>query len=142
VTTIRVAVAVMVATFLVPVALGTTETCAPVRLKPLHCVCGELLDIPGDPIGHGRVTVFQHGAKTTDAETADDGKFRVDGLKEGNYELQVEANGFKSFRFPIHLVKPQKNCKREIEVVLTIGYPQYCTGVRLVKAKAGSSPRN
>jgi hypothetical protein len=132
----------MVATFLIPTASGTSEICAPVRLKPFHCVCGKFLDMTGAPIGHGRVTVFQQGAKTIDAETGNDGKFLIDGLKEGNYELQVEASGFKSFRFSIHLVKPEKKCKREIEVVLTLGYPQNCTGVRLVKAKAESFPRD
>jgi hypothetical protein len=137
---IRLTVAAMVATFLITTTSGTSETCAPVRLKPLHCVCGKLMDIPGDPIGHGRVTVFKQGAKTIDALTGDDGKFLIDGLREGNYELQVEASGFKSFRFSASLVKPEKKCKQEIEVVLTVGYPENCTGVRLVKAKADRSP--
>ena len=134
--------AAMVVTSLIPTASGTSQTCAPVQLKPLHCVCGKLKDIPGDPVEHGRVTVFKAGAKIADTQTGDDGKFQIDGLREGDYELQVEAGGFKAFRFSFHLVKPEKKCKREIEVVLTIGYPQNCTGVRLVKAKAVSLPRD
>jgi hypothetical protein len=82
------------------------------------------------------VTIFEQGVKAADAQTRDDGEFLIDGLKKGNYELQVEASGFKTFRFSIHLVKPEKKCKREIEVVLTLGYPNNCTGVRLVKANA------
>jgi Carboxypeptidase regulatory-like domain len=139
---IRLTVAAMVATFLIANASGTSETCAPVRLKPLHCICGKLMDIPGDPVGHGKVTVFKQGAKTVEAPAGDDGEFLIGGLKEGNYELQVEASGFKPFRFSIHLVKPEKKCKQEIEVVLTLGYPENCTRVRLVKAKADRSFRD
>jgi hypothetical protein len=79
-------------------AAGTTETCLELHLKPLHCVCGTVVDLSGAPIGGATVTVLKQGTEPIAQQTGDDGKFSYDKLSAGNYELQIQAQGFKTFR--------------------------------------------
>jgi len=113
---------------------GTTEICKEVRLKPLHCVCGTLINELAEPVSYATVTVvLRDGTGRAAITTGGDGKFSFEELTPGSYELQVQAAGFRSYRFPIVVVKPESKCKRALEIKLTIGYPENCTGVRLVK---------
>ena len=112
---------------------STTEICKEVRLKPLHCVCGTLIDTAGAPVARATVTILKDGTGHAAVNTGEDGKFSFDELKAGNYEFCVKANGFRSFRFPIVVVKPDSKCRRALKIRLTLGYPQNCTGVRVVK---------
>lgn len=112
---------------------STTEICREVHLKPLHCVCGTVINALGEPVARARVTILRDGTGRAAVKTGEDGKFSFDELKAGNYEVQVQAEGFRSFQFPIAVVKPDSKCKRGLEIGLTTGYPENCTGVRLVK---------
>jgi Carboxypeptidase regulatory-like domain len=93
-------------------AAGTTETCLALRLKPLHCVCGAVIDLSGAPIAGATVTVLKQGTEPIAQQTGDDGKFSYDKLSAGNYDLQIQAQGFKTFKFSIVLAKPDGRCKR------------------------------
>ena len=112
---------------------GTAEICKELHLKPLHCVCGTLINELGEPVAYATVTVLTDAAERAAVKTGDDGKFSFDELTPGSYELQVQAAGFRSYRFPIVVVKQESKCKRALEIRLTLGYPENCTGVRLVK---------
>jgi carboxypeptidase family protein len=112
---------------------STTEICKEVHLKPLHCVCGIVINALGEPVARARVTILRDGTGRAAIKTGEDGKFSFDDLKAGNYEVQVQAEGFRTFQFPIVLVKPDSKCKRALEVELTTGYPENCTDVHVVK---------
>lgn len=112
---------------------STTAICEEVRLKPLHCVCGTLINAAGEPVARATVTILREGARRAAVNTGEDGKFSFDKLKAGNYEVQVQAEGYRTFQFPIVVVKPDSKCKRALEIGLTTGYPVDCTSVRFVK---------
>jgi hypothetical protein len=112
---------------------GTTEICKEVRLKPLHCVCGTVLNVLGEPVANATLTVLSNGNGSTVVKTSERGEFSFDELTPGNYELQVQANGFRRYQFPIVVVKSKSKCSRALEIRLTIGYPENCTGIRIVK---------
>jgi Carboxypeptidase regulatory-like domain len=112
---------------------STSVICKEVRLKPLHCVCGTVLDATGAPVARATVTILKDGTDNAEVNTGEDGKFSFGEVKAGNYEFSVNANGFRSFQFPIVVAKPDSKCRRALEIRLTLGYPQSCTGVRIVK---------
>jgi Carboxypeptidase regulatory-like domain len=114
-------------------ATGTTETCLAFHLKPLHCVCGAVIDLSGAPIAGATVTVLKQGTEPIAQQTGDDGKFSYDKLSAGKYDIQIQAHGFKTFQFSIVIIRPDSRCKRALRVSLTTGYPEYCDGVFLVK---------
>ena len=129
------AILVVGAFLLLPARIsGTEETCLPLRLKPLRCVCGIIKDLTGEPVTGATVTIFENGSELVARHTGDDGKFSFDSLKAGHYDIQIQVSGFRVFRLTIVVVKPESRCKQALEVRMTTGYPENCTGVRLVKA--------
>jgi len=110
---------------------ANTYICSPVRLKPLHCARGMVVDISGGPVDDATVTIFRDGTAAAVVHGQEDGKFSFDALQPGSYELQVEALGFQTFRFPIVIAKPQAKCSRALRVKLVFG--SGCPGVWLVK---------
>jgi|SRR5579863_5605542 len=106
--------------------------CTKQRVKPIHHVCGIVIDQTGAPMAHAKLTILQEGTQLASRETGGDGKFSFDQLKAGNYDVQAQEEGFHSFRFPIVLLKPVERCERALEVELTVG-SEACSGVRLVK---------
>ena len=112
---------------------STTETCKELHLKPLHCVCGTALNTLGEPVSRATITVLKDGTERATLKTGEDGGFLFNELAPGEYELRVEAAGFRVFQFPIVVVTRESKCKRALEIRLTVGYPENCTGVRLVK---------
>jgi hypothetical protein len=89
----------------------------------------------GRPIANGKVTLLKQGADFIGVNTGPKGQFSIKGLKEGNYEMKVEADGFHTYHFPIVVDSPDNKCRGALEVILSFG-PDYCTRIRLVKSKA------
>jgi hypothetical protein len=116
-----------------PKTSGSTEVCDEIKLKVLHRVCGILINELGEPVVGATVTIFEKNAQLAIVHTNGDGRFSFNEMKSGNYELQTKADNYKTFRFAIVVGKPNSRCKRSLEVKLTTGYPENCTGVRLIK---------
>lgn len=112
---------------------ASTEICDEIKLKVLHRVCGILINELGEPVVGATVTIFEKDAQLAVVHTNGDGRFSFNELKSGNYELQTQADSYRTFRFAIVVGKPNHRCKRALEVKLTTGYPENCTGVHLVK---------
>lgn len=111
----------------------TSVTCNQKRVKPLRHICGIVIDESGAPVPQARVTILKDGTELATLQTGTDGQFSFEGLKQGNYEFQAQKEGFHGFRIPVVLVKPRDQCKRALEVVLSVANP--CPGARLVKPK-------
>jgi len=116
-----------------PASSPTTVVCKEVHVKPLHCVCGNALDILGEPVPRTRVTLLKDGAERAEVKTGEDGAFSFSDITAGSYVLRLEATGFRTSQFPIVVVKPDNKCDRALQVRLSLGYPVSCTDVRLVK---------
>jgi hypothetical protein len=80
------------------------------------------------------VTILKDGTGHPEVNTGEDGKFSFGEVKAGSCEFCVKANGFRSFQFQIVVVKPDSKCTRALQIRVTPGYPENCTGVRVVKA--------
>jgi hypothetical protein len=102
-------------------------------LKPIQCVRGIVVDLSGR-ISNARVTILRSGTEIVSMQTDADGKFLFERLGAGDYELQVEANGFNTARSSIVIVAPSSKCKSALQVVLRFG-TECDTGIALVKAK-------
>jgi len=108
--------------------------CEAPRVKPLPHVCGIVIDQSGAPVAHATVSILIGGTKLFALDTGGDGKFSFDELKAGSYDVQAQAEGFHTFRFPIVVVKVGEKCRQALEVELTVG-SETCPGVRLVKPR-------
>lgn len=96
-------------------------------LKPVHCICGKLVDPVGDPVSSALVRVNRDGAEVATASTDVDGRFLFHELKPGNYDLVAESGKtFVPFRLPITLAKPKKKCRHELVIRMVLHYPDNC----------------
>jgi len=102
------------------------------RLKPVRCVCGMIIDLIGEPVPGVTVTVLKDGTELAAAKTASDGKFIFSELKSGNYELNAQAAGFRIFQSPIVVTNPAKRCRRGLVILLDTGGLESC-GSRVMK---------
>jgi hypothetical protein len=119
------------ATILVGVLIQTASRaeviCDKVRpLKPVRCVCGNLVDPAGDPIARVVVKVTKDGKDLATKETDGDGNFILDVMKSGSYELSAQLDGFLPFRSPIVVANPTRQCTRGLSIMLELGYPDNC----------------
>jgi carboxypeptidase family protein len=92
-------------------------------LKPVHCVCGKLIDQSGGPVSGALVRLNREGAEFATVSTDADGKFLFSELKSDKYELAADFDGFRQFRSPISLTKPEKKCRQELVIVMVLTYP-------------------
>jgi hypothetical protein len=95
-------------------------------LKPVHCVCGKLVDPAGGPVSGALVRVNRDGAEVATVSTDADGKFLFRELKSGKYELVAHFDAFEPFRSPITLAKPKKKCRHELVIRMMFQYPDNC----------------
>ena len=109
------------------------EICNEARLQPLHCVSGTVVNKLREPVVRATVTIFKDGAARASVKTGADGKFAFEMLEAANHEIQVQAEGFRTFKFPVTVAKPDSKCKRALEIELTTGSPENCSSVRIVK---------
>src|ERR1700734_1423582 len=66
-------------------------------LKPIKCVCGEIIGPDGGPISGVTVKVVKEGVRIATKETDSHGNFIFDEVKSGNYELSAQLDGFRQF---------------------------------------------
>ena len=95
-------------------------------LKPVHCVCGKLVDPAGGPVSGALIRVNRDGAEVATGSTDANGKFLFPELKSGKYELLADFDGFVPFRSPITLAKPKKKCRHELVIKMVFHYPDNC----------------
>jgi hypothetical protein len=95
-------------------------------LKPVHCVCGKLIDQSGGPVSGAHVRLNREGAEFATVSTDADGKFLFRDVKSDKYELGADFDGFRQFRSPIVVTKPLKKCRHELVIVMVLPYPDNC----------------
>lgn len=98
-----------------------TECLALPPLKPIHHVCGFVVDPSGEPIPNAKITILKDGDEVATLQTSSDGRFAFEQLKAGSYSIRVDANGFLSAQSTIALVAPDAACKKELGVLLEVG---------------------
>jgi Carboxypeptidase regulatory-like domain len=129
-----VTVAVMAGILALPLgAEATTAYCKEIRLKPLHCVRGFITNEAGEFVPGATVTIFEDGAAQAVSKSDVKGQFSFGALKPGSYELKIEGEGYRTEKVPIVIKKPKSGCRQALEIRLTLGYPNPCTHVRIVK---------
>jgi hypothetical protein len=116
-----------------PAGASYATTCVAIPVKPIHHVCGIVIDPLGEPISNAKVTILKGETELVTVQTGVDGKFSIEPLEARNYGLRVRSTGFQTAQSPIVVVKPQAKCKRVLEVVLAVGMG--CSGMALVKPK-------
>ncbi|MGA2981318.1 MAG: carboxypeptidase-like regulatory domain-containing protein [Terriglobales bacterium] len=95
-------------------------------LKPVHCVCGKLIDQSGGPVSGAVVRLNRKGAEFATVSTDADGKFLFRELQSDKYELAADFDGFRQFRSSIVLTKPAKKCRHGLVIVMVLTYPDNC----------------
>ena len=130
----RIRFVVIVATVLLPLRLLTAEViCDKVLpLKPLRCVCGKLTDATGAPVPDAMVTVLKDGIEVAHMKSGQNGKFTFSELKPGSYELDARSAGYRPFRSPIVVAKPEKRCRHRLPIFLDTSGLESC-GSRVMK---------
>jgi hypothetical protein len=109
-------------TLLLPYGNCYSTTCLALPpLKPVHHLCGFVINQLGEPIGTATVTVVRDGREIASMQTSTDGRFAFKKLKAGSYDIRVQANGFLSAFSSIILVNPAEACKKELGVSLAVG---------------------
>lgn len=132
----------LVGLLLIQTASRAEVICEKVRpLKPVRCVCGELIDQSGGPVSGATVKVVKGGTGLASVKTAADGKFMFGELKSGSYELSAQLDGFLPFRAPIVVASPAKQCKRGLLIMLVLPYPDNC-GSYVVGMRRSGLPTN
>ena len=129
---LRVLFATMGAGLLAAGTLSAEVTCEKLRVEPLRCVGGTIIDQADGVIPRAEVSILKDDTVIATVETGLDGKFRFGELKAGSYDLQARAPGFRFFSIPIVLKNPAKKCTQVLEIVLPIG-GEYCKSIRLVR---------
>lgn len=114
--------------------ISHATTCiAPPPPKPIHHICGVVIDPLGEPIPNAKVTILENGRELVALQTGKDGKFSFAQLQAGHYDIRVDADGFKSAGSSIVIAKPSTKCKRALQVLLDVGMG--CSGISEVKLK-------
>jgi len=116
---------------LMPIGRSRAEiVCGTPRpIKPVHCLCGQLVDQLGEPFADASVKVTKDGTDVATVQTGSDGTFLFGELKPGSYELNAQsgrARGFKPFRSPIVVTKPARKCRRGLVIVLMVINTENC----------------
>lgn len=110
-----------------------TECLALPPLKPIHHVCGIVVDPSGESVPNAKITILKDGNEVAASQTSPDGRFGFEQLKGGNYSIRVDAKGFMTALSTIVLVAPDAACKKELGVLLEVGMG--CSIISLGKPK-------
>jgi hypothetical protein len=132
-----VALALIVAGIFLPLLSGTAhagECVAIVPIKPIHCVCGVVIDLSGGRISNAKVTILKGETERVSKRTGTDGKFSFEPMEAGKYQIQVEASGFRTAKSSFVVVKPARKCKQALQVRLGFGF-ECDTGIALIGSK-------
>jgi hypothetical protein len=129
----RVAAAMMAGGFLLASGTSNAESrCAELRLKPLRCICGTVINQLGEAVPDATVAILKDEMEIAAVQTGVDGKFSFDELKGASYRLQVSSVGYQLSRFPIVVQNPSKKCKKALEILL-VGGLEACDNIREVR---------
>ncbi len=123
----------MIAGFLLlsPAEVSYATTCIVVPIKPIRHVCGIVTNQLGEPIPNAKVTILRGAMELASVQTTEDGKFSLEQLEAGNYDIRIQADHYNSAQSPIVLAKPAMKCKRGLQVLLAVGTS--CSSVGLAK---------
>jgi hypothetical protein len=102
-----------------PVDCSATTCVATPPLKPIHRLLGVVLYLSGDRIANARVTVLQGATEVVTQQTSGDGKFSVEHLKAGRYDLRIQVEGVGSATTEIVIVQPKTKPRREVAVEIS-----------------------
>jgi Carboxypeptidase regulatory-like domain len=105
--------------------------CVDKALAPLRKVCGVVVTPGGDPIPNAKLKILKHGTELAAVHTEQNGRFVFDKVDAGDYEIQIEANGFGTVRYAIVVAKPGALCKKMLRIQLPLGIE--CVHVQIVK---------
>ena len=133
----RIAIAIFITGLLLgstPVSCSTTTTCLGwPPLKPIRRICGFVIDRTGSRVPNARVTVLKDGQELGVLQTDQNGKFRFEQLPPGNYQIRVDADGFRSAYASVVVTKPGAKSRRVLEAVLDVGMG--CPGIGEVSGR-------
>jgi hypothetical protein len=123
---------------LLPNATLCGTECRALVVKPIHHVCGFVIDPSGQAVSDAKVTVLNGDLEIASVQTSKDGTFELDDLKAGTYYISVRKTGFVTAYSPITLTAPSKKCKNELGVALNVGMgcSLVTEGKKLKKSKA------
>jgi hypothetical protein len=126
--------AMIAGVFLLPPAGNADEmVCKEQRVKKVPHICGSVISPLGEPVPNAKVMIFRDGMEVVEVQSGANGKFSFENLKEGNDEIHVQAYGYESFGFPILVVKPAEECKRALQIPLSIRSSSCAGNIRFVK---------
>jgi hypothetical protein len=109
------------------------DVCVFERPKPIRHVCGLIVDSQTEPIGGAKVTLFKRGKELLTARSSEDGKFDLQKVPNGHYELLVEHQFFKWFRFAFIVTRTSDICTSQLRVEMATGIPHDCENLRVVE---------
>ena len=91
-----------------PMSPTPTPNNPPPPTTPTWTLTGKLLDDDGDsPLKDGRIEVLDGPDVGRSAQTGDDGVFRIEGLREGQFSIRASAQDFESQTRQITLTSNQ-----------------------------------
>lgn len=122
---------IVAAILLLLASTSSANICVIGKIKPLRHVCGIVVDQSAAPIPGAAVEILKDGAEIAVAQTGESGKFSFQPLAAGNYEIVVEASGFRNLRYKIVAAKPQTGCNKILRIQLALGGE--CDDMKLVK---------
>jgi Carboxypeptidase regulatory-like domain len=104
--------------------------CIDKQLKPLKHFYGTVVDSQGLPIPNATVSVRKNGTMVDSRQTNASGEFSLDQLGPGQYESNIEANGFGKLVLPFVIIKPSTRNRSRLRVQLAIAME--CSHVELI----------
>lgn len=109
------------------------DVCTQKSVKSVTFICGSVVATgTEETVPNARVKVLSHGVAIAETVAGQDGKFSLDGLKAGNYQVSVTANGFDTYSFQVAVSQTGQKCKRRLRVTLSVAGNKCLSGVVLV----------
>jgi carboxypeptidase family protein/putative zinc finger protein len=100
-------------------AIGGPISAAPARAAGLPSLSGTITDATGAVISGASITISDAANKVTRTVTSDrSGRYLVDNLSAGSYQLGAMAPGFQKLRLAVSVVASQQN---QANLTLTVG---------------------
>jgi Carboxypeptidase regulatory-like domain len=105
---------------------ATTCVDIPHPRKALSHVCGVIVDPAGGMVANAKVQILKGDSVVVEAQSDSNGKFSIETLKEGSFQMRVAAEGFSTFEVPIRMRNPKAKCKTSLQVTLAPGEGHPC----------------
>jgi len=109
------------------------DVCTQKSVKSVTFICGSVVAAgTEEAVPNARVIVFSHGAAIAETLAGQDGKFSLEGVKAGHYQVRVTATGFDPYSFQVVVSQTGQKCKRRLRVTLSVAGNECLSGVVLV----------